>query len=147
MTDEQFTASKTDESATPADRLVMPLQRLRAGEYGDGAKVEFWSFSRQRMDDVCELAAAYLAEHDEDEHEPITEDWLIAAGVSGTIDMGGSFWFRIYPHLGTIEIGSTNDCGYYGWDEELELPPVETRGDVRRVCKTLGIPIKGGSDD
>jgi len=79
---------------------------------------------------------------DEDEHEPITEDWLIAAGVSGKIDMGGSFWFQIYPYCGSCQIGSTNHQAYYGWDEDLDLPPVKTRGDVRRVCKALGIPIK-----
>jgi hypothetical protein len=82
-----------------------------------------------------------------DEHEPITEDWLIAAGLLGTVDMGGSFWFRIYPHLGSCQIGCTNHQEFYGWDEELDLPPVKTRGDVRRVCKALGIQIKGDSDD
>jgi hypothetical protein len=83
-----------------------------------------------------------LTVEDEDEHEIITEPWLIAAGVFGKIDLGGSFWFRVYPHLGSCQIGSANDAPYYGWDEELDLPPVKTRGDVRRVCKALGIPIK-----
>jgi len=137
----------TDESATPNKRIVMSLRRLRAGEYGDGKKVELWNVSRQRMNDVCELAAAYLAEHDEDEHEPITEDWLIAAGVFGAIDMGNNFWFQVYPHLGSCQIGCTNGQEFYGWDEEIDLPPVKTRGDVRRVCKALGIQIKGGSND
>ena len=137
----------TVKSDTSADRVVMPLQRLRAGEYGDRKKVESWNFSRQRMDDVCELAAAYLAEHDEDEHEPITEDWLIAAGVFGRIDMGNNFWFQVYPHLGSCQIGCTNHQEFYGFDVELDLPPVKTRGDVRRVCKALGIQIKGESDD
>ena len=83
-----------------------------------------------------------LPVEDEDEHELITEDWLITAGVFGKIDIGGSFWFQIYPHLGRCQVGSTNPQEYYGWHEELDLPPVKTRGDVRQVCKALGIPIK-----
>jgi len=137
----------TVKSDTSADRVVMPLQRLRADEYGYGEKITFWNFSRQRMNDVCEIAAAYLAEHDEDEHEPVTEEWLIAAEVFGRIDMGNNFWFQVYPHLGSCQIGRTNHQEFPGFDVELDLPPVKTRGDVRRVCKALGIQIKGESDD
>lgn len=94
------------------------------------------------------LAQAWLAEHPEDDGEPVTEEWF--RSVVG----GGDFqaWsdgsktpaafcdaeLSIYiDEVGLICLRLETDL--YGIDF---LPQVKTRGDVRRLCRALGIVPK-----
>ena len=76
------------------------------------------------------MADAYLAEHPEDDEEPVTEKWLDSVfGPDG------------------LEIQCHDEWGQaITWFEGLGsvlIPMPKTRGDVRRLCKALGIPLKG----
>lgn len=62
------------------------------------------------------LARAYLREHD---HEPVTEEWLESVGMG-------------------MEVQSRSlvlDDG----ENSVLIQPLKTRGDVRRLCKAIGI--------
>lgn len=84
------------------------------------------------------LAYAYLAEHPADDELAVDEAWLRSVGFSDTKWDGEVELGRLYAHCGTTIALSL--CGEYS-DESVALP-CKTRGDVRRLCKALGIELK-----
>lgn len=74
------------------------------------------------------LAKAYLTEHLLDDDEPVTEEWLETIGFDhGYLD--ADYWVIECRKLAL----------------RLNSYPVKenpTRGDVRRLCKALGIELK-----
>lgn len=81
------------------------------------------------------LANAYVAEHPADDDEPITVEWLCVMGWELTdtrLELGPLSW---HGFDNTMRI----DC-----DILTSLPHITTRGDVRRLCKVLGIELKEG---
>lgn len=97
--------------------------------------------------DLVVLGRAYLAEHPADEGERLTEVWLQSVGF--TVD---SPHCNIAGKLTTLHIWlSDSAC----WVEETNRPgekvavqKPQTRGDVRRLCSVLNLPIesKGGGN-
>jgi hypothetical protein len=88
--------------------------------------------------------AAYLAEHPADDNEPVTRDWLIALGFHSVfrtlrLDVNGrtriEMWCDDNGKAGCICV---NDCKISN--------DKATRGDVRRLCRALGISLKEQSD-
>ena len=81
------------------------------------------------------LAAAYLAEHPADEDELVTRAWLgeVGLGVEYSHEIG--LGFALHTH-------DLVPWGIVYEDAEMDLPPVKTRGDVRRLCKALGKELK-----
>lgn len=112
-----------------------------------------------------ELARAYLAEHREDDDEPVTEGWLRCSGFQQQGELVG--WSVLLPPFDKraaiaelfIIIGDPlrgSDDGYCVSirqgvpddpsvpDDHLvltSLPPKLARGHVRRLCASLGLAL------
>lgn len=83
------------------------------------------------------LAAAYLAEHPADDAEPITANWLAAVGFTSP----GAFTHTIDGGI-TMEWFSGGDLGQ--WEciiGDHVCPDFGTRGQLRRLCAALGVPL------
>lgn len=97
------------------------------------------------IDKAKAVAEAYLAEHTPDDAEPVTAEWSRSVGFE-----------QISPDMLTINGSSGDDLIYtkwpdsqaWGWeywdaaDRAVQLPPMPTRGDVRRLLAALGITPK-----
>jgi len=81
--------------------------------------------------DGAAVCRAYLAEHPADDGEPVTAEWMKACGWEGS-------------YVGVFGIQGL--AGF--WDNgELHLSkpyslPAATRGQLRRLCAALGVPLK-----
>lgn len=90
--------------------------------------------------DLKLLANAYLAEHPSDDDELITDDWWR--------DMSGGCRFIFSPDerlmLWLGADGMLQLCISDGGGDEIsrDMPHIKTRGDVRRLCKALGVEVK-----
>ncbi len=118
------------------------------------------------MRDLALLAHAYLVEHRADEDEPITEEWLCLSGFASSSRNIEQFveneWFagehrieihpedgeylgaelRIMIHSADVWVAEMRDRSH-GWTESIGVSrDLKTRGDVRRLCKALGIELK-----
>ena len=96
---------------------------------------------------VTEAALVLLSEHPADDDLPVTEEWLLSVGfeshagcLARRIERGSLPW---------IEVIFDDDGGYMlmigseaVWDG---LP--QPRGDVRRLCRALGIQLKDSPCD
>jgi hypothetical protein len=101
--------------------------------------------SLELMDDATALARAWLTEHPTDDDTPFDVDWLAEVGF---LRNGPTGWPR------RMEAGDAN-CSVQFWcvDEEwticdavgdtIAIRGPKTRGDVRRLCRCLGVPIGG----
>lgn len=108
------------------------------------------------------LAEAYAAEHAEDDGDAITGDWLRAVGFGD--DPNWPDTLRILTHsdetsqtylIAPAAPGGKRDAGAvclttYDADGDDECVVIasgrdrlRTRGDVRRLCRALGVPLKG----
>lgn len=109
------------------------LRQMRAdSEAFDGGYPDNEDGRLQSLCDHAILADAYLAEHPADESLDVDEDWLVQIGFQP--DASGALW-----------IGDYRLCwfgrGFFGFDGvEVES---KTRGDVRRLCRALGVEVKG----
>ncbi len=84
---------------------------------------------------ACQLAQAYLAEHPADDEEPITEAWLRSVGFDDEHRLDWKnlvikFCVPIRDNFWDFYLNST------------QIKPPKTRGDVRRLCKALGVELK-----
>ena len=102
-------------------------------------------FAASRLEECHDLlytlAAAYMADHPADDAEPVTEEWLKAVlGEKMTYDMGFDFRVRFYVYS-QPEIEYETGRGYEHCESSVDLPEAKTRGDVRRICAALGVPL------
>ncbi len=84
------------------------------------------------------LARAWREEYPEDDDEPITPEWLCSIG-----------WIAGTP---TALTKSTHVCSASGGDMKwgpfgcflgiTKLSGIKTRGDVRRLCRMMGVELK-----
>lgn len=90
------------------------------------------------------LVRAYLAEHPADEDEPADHDWLISVGfiaIGDADDCPARVAIKGNGQMVTVLIGldvSDLVLNCMGISED------PTRGDVRRLCKALGIEMGEG---
>jgi hypothetical protein len=101
----------------------------RLEEVGDPFAGDDWS--------MMQVARAYLAEHPADEDEPVTAEWLQSMGWAefglGIASQRGLFRSRLRF---AFDLGVT-----------LCMPGIEseghqmTRGELRRLCAALGVPL------
>ncbi len=110
-------------------KLSEAAERLRRGEYGhDPVGMYQWNH------DVKLTSNAYLAEHRADDGEYTTEEWLDSVLDRERMDDDITYWTPgrgICIHL---------DGGVYIQNEEYG--PAKTRGDVRNLCRALGIELE-----
>ena len=136
-----------------AERIRRQQYDQHGGEFLIGPNGEKWS----RSMDGHTVANAYLAEHPTDDEEPVTESWLESCGGNvchGCEDEPGSVEFGKSRTLSLV-LSQYDDMEF--WRVFLEhpsskafamhdqLPDVNTRGNVRRLCAALGITLKGES--
>jgi hypothetical protein len=82
------------------------------------------------------LAEQLQAKHPADSELPISEEWIRAVGFDWFYARlrlhfsSGIYVATLSPWLATWELGGKT------------IPPLNTRGDVRRLCRALGIELK-----
>lgn len=113
-----------------------------------GIKLYKESPDHVRQRDQCFLMGMFcdlwLKEHPEDDGEPVTEDWLRSS--VGWIPVEGSG----YIGRDGIIFCKGSESVYSAWLQISQyyydmrrIVRVETRGDVRHLCKALGVSLVG----
>lgn len=109
--------------------------------------------------DAIALARAYLAENPEDSETLVTEEWLRSVGFweRGHSDLcacapeklgdddeakGMASPWMLINEENFRQKGTRHWCLSFPGCEALLGYDLPTRGDVRRLCATLGIPLK-----
>lgn len=90
---------------------------------------------------VMALAREYLAEHCVDDGEPVTDEWLLTTGWRRCVVLKAIT--ITLPHGGELVRWDHDGRVTGGIDSEWCLPTPMTRGDVRRLCKALGVEVNG----
>ena len=86
--------------------------------------------------DFINLAVAYAAEHPADAGEPISVAWLQAIGFTGPNQIASM-------RCGPITLDPyANDESDQWWETEFCGTKFRTRGQVRVLCRALGVDIK-----
>jgi hypothetical protein len=126
-----------------ADVTARRNDSYRNSPYWDAAK-HGWSDSGQSLHDRQAVIDAYLAEHADDDSAPVSESWLNSVGFVRTSDPKQPARDAFYLDGGTV-LYAPHRYGDFkpGWFamKDFSVPHPETRGDVRRLCKSLGVAI------
>jgi hypothetical protein len=126
----------TDELRAAAERV----RRFRRGEN----PCDIWEYPElDQYHDLAQLAAAWLADHPADDDTGLSVGWMHSVGF---VQSGGGWWARVDGSDGlALEYYDSNEVG-----EVFRLPTngylpsrvlVNTRGDLRRLCRALGQPL------
>lgn len=105
------------------------IERLRSDGF---ANIERQPWRR----DLREAAKIALREYPADDAEPITVDWLLSVGFDDTGIVGVTVLFvdRLVVNM---------PDRYWTYRDMALVRKHETRGEVRRLCRALGIELKG----
>jgi hypothetical protein len=87
--------------------------------------------------DMHDVSTAYLAEHLEDDDELITEAWIKKIAVAWPY----KYTYRLCDKTG-FTVGLHGDRWMTNWMRDCELRWVKTRGELRRLCRALGVELK-----
>ena len=80
---------------------------------------------------LCDVTQAYLAEHEADDDEIVTDEWLQSVGFTDDENTNLSLGpMELFLFSGGNELLIDHSSGEY---------ELKTRGDVRRLCRALGI--------
>lgn len=115
--------------------------------------VDVGNASVAMLEDLLLLARAFAREHPADDGEPVTEAWLRSVGFGQVGEKYPELWLP--PETKTVSRWRLEYVMYQRpWDDapsawDLSAPSITqhlgydlpTRGDVRRTCKILGIPL------
>lgn len=97
--------------------------------------------------DMATLAFGYLAEHPADDSLAIDEEWLRSVGFSVLWDVEKEFRFPTATDAHLALFCPSRREGYScclgGPSSYAPLPDIRTRGDLRLLCRALGIEMKG----
>jgi len=95
--------------------------------------------------DLETLGQAYLAEHPADEDEPVTAEWLRSIGFER---MHESSFDWHHPLIAFVRVRACevypklfHGCSAAGWHL---VALSATRGQVRLLCRALGVELKEG---
>lgn len=94
--------------------------------------------------DYIKVAYLWLSEHPADDDEPVTEEWLQKViAPDRTARLGGGFSVTFYAtQTPTLSYYNSGIGGWYDDSSDIDVPKASTRGDVRRLCRALGIELK-----
>lgn len=110
------------------------------GKYVSGLE-NFFGRERSVADQIVREHNAYLAEHPADDEEPVTEDWLRAVGSKPIPGVSfHAFDLGLFVQVGVRPDGSL--CIHADRFTATLKMAICTRGDVRRLCAALGVPLK-----
>lgn len=117
-------------------------ERLRQFCHGETEPTagDQYRLTGQMFDDTCEVLDAYLREHPADDAEPVKNSWLdhhfdYECGLGWSV---GKMFVR-HDAMSREWIVYARDHEY---GQSIELAVIFTRGDVRRLCRALGIELK-----
>ena len=89
-----------------------------------------------------DLETVYDAEHPADDGEPVTKDWLGSVGFALSFDKPftslGDGFYLVVTAFGRAAIEKRDSLSRL---REVRLRDCKTRGDVRRLCKALGVEL------
>lgn len=133
-----------NDERTLRDKASDAIHRLRLGEVPS-------------LGDTLDVLQAYLDEHPADDDEPVTREWLLAAG--GTLGRAGrlgafdwaafrsprndQFWFEAIA-----ESRSVYQC-HESRGSKVSVPliaTVTTRREFRALCRALGVVLKDNAE-
>jgi hypothetical protein len=121
------------------------IERVRRVQCGESIRAVYGRLTHEWDTDCTLLALLFVGETSPDEGEPVTAEWLRQVGFEEAPN-STYLWLRFGSHAVATRVwdkswvlGHFYDCGDY---EEIPIPPLKTRGDVRRLCKALFIPLK-----
>lgn len=132
------------------DKLKAAVDRLRKVN-----EDSVWDYETEQalQCDRAAIADLYLDEHPEDDDEPVTDQWFKEAGAEYFGEALMWSW-RIggLTVMGVLPARLPDGCWSYRtrFDDKycgsgiVDLPPQKTRGDVRRLCKAIGVELKEG---
>ncbi len=123
-----------NELRAAAERVI---QQVR--EYDSAGVAMLWEHKAKAV------AEAYLAEHPADDGDGLSVEWMQAVGF---VQSGGGWW-RLGEGTNSMAL-DYHDNTEVG--DVFRLPSgsytpginVQTRGQLRRLCAALGVPLKEG---
>lgn len=128
------------------DDLKQRMKRYRTNDYcdpNDKSPGRFVAETLNRQDDEMALAAAYMAEHPEDEDEPITEEWLISLGFKHDREVAGVRHIRLENSVYGVDVSVTKFGCRTWWHfrngVSVDIIDPETKGEARRLLAALKI--------
>lgn len=121
-----------------SDDLRAAAKRLVEGEFSENyPKFMATTFG---LADGFLLARAYLADNPDDDDEPVTMEWWKSLNNDTRFLCQDTYTLQLKDDLIFVmeaEVG-LEDCVTF----PIPMSHVRTRGDVRRLCKALGIELK-----
>jgi hypothetical protein len=145
-----------------SDSLQPALDRLRNAVASGINYSEIYGYGPEH--ELAVLASAYLIEHPEDDGETVTREWLTSVGFTAydENERDPSKWLYFISPKSKESKGRSGPIvhlridplyGCDGWSiveagdehtglDSVQIPSCETRGDVRRLCAALSIPLK-----
>jgi hypothetical protein len=128
-----------------SDELRAAAEQILAGEIvGVGSG---YVTTKEFPESWKALARCYLSDHPQDDGELVTEEWL-----DRVLPMKNDSNWTLFKHMPLqIEIEGPHG-GFWLWiltDEEVphRIREIKTRGDVRLLCRALGIELKEASHE
>ncbi len=129
-------------ATTPTlDARAFVQKCMEQGDFYDRGCEEGERLHSNAIDELAAELLPHLASGQADDGEPITEDWLRSVGFKSGL---------------RIELGRLQFTNYKGWNAWWAFSDmsgairlvndVKTRGDLRRLCKCLGVQLGGTSD-
>lgn len=122
---------------------MSPSDELRAAAKLIASKP---AIANQYDDAACKIALAYLAEHSDDDCEPVTEEWLVAVGAEMLDSENDDRLFGWYDvDSGELRLQLENCDGVWmaSFADEYPWPDdIYVREQVRRLCDALWIELK-----
>lgn len=95
---------------------------------------------KQRVEDAGTLADAYLAANPADGDEPVSKSWLIALGGDTTGGLSMPCW-RLGGAANFLAVSEREAFLDLASGDVIPLPHIRTRGQLRQLCRALGVPL------
>ena len=129
------------------NKIADAAKRLRTQTTGSDGSNSDASLLDWMLDNRL-LANEWLAEHPEDDEKPVDAEWLTEVGFMPQSDHAAT---RRVARNANLQLVAWGDGEWFAYELEtgdgFQIPIPATRGDVRRLCKCLGITIGGSNAD
>jgi hypothetical protein len=140
MNDELRRAAAAQRACDAVRELSGDVADTLSGSHGPGDPFTYrGTLLHNLLEAALTLRRAYLAEHPADDGEPVTEGWLASVGFRQTPLK--RYTLKLGPVLASPPRGNL-----WWWAVSIDpdgpckhIPTPQTRGDVRRLLKALGV--------
>lgn len=110
----------------------------RKNKFGNMSTADY--LAGQTWSDLWNECRASVAEHLADDHEPLTEEWLIETGFTDSEGYGLEVSIRNKETGADVAYRANDRSLWFYMDRPIATPT--TRGDVRRLCSVLGVKLE-----